>query len=535
MRLRMPEERRCSRSSRSTFDSFMTFCPVPLRFKTRSDSHFDPFRRDREPPETVRRIPERFIPKRGIEEISVKSKTKRSIPSGIVASMPLLWAGIAHGEHSVDFQIRDSWQGGYNADIIIEVDQKGPPLSGWELSWLGDPEVLYAWNCVPREEGDRTILANVDYNEYVQPGDSVTLGITGVGSWPPAPDDVRINGDLVHVFIDGEHAGGGDGDGDGGDDDDHGDGHGGGGDPDGCCFGDLDGDRMVNGGDLATLLAAWNSDDGLADLDQSGLVDGADLAQLLGRWGSCDPHGGGSHDDHMPCMGEFIDITCWGDFHGSNHNSDHEQMVDGRTIITTEAMLTYNDLRGFLGLPPLDVEDIGYWAFEEELTNNAQWWGDDLKGVGLYYGMQGAKVGWITDEAYDPQIIADIQRTARTVCNPIEMEAMVMDMVREFGIEGYAEHLEANGMVRTFINTLKMEPHYGGWMHGRCHGYRSIEGVAINHDVNHLTVLSWDQMQPFMNDTFDWPQWPALDVSDSGVIEYFQSMVVLGDPVGENM
>jgi endoglucanase Acf2/endonuclease/exonuclease/phosphatase family metal-dependent hydrolase len=42
-------------------------------------------------------------------------------------------------------------------------------------------------------------------------------------------------------------------------------------------------------------------------------------------------------------------------------------------------------------------------------------------------------------------------------------------------------------------------------------------------------------MQPFMNDTFDWPQWPALDVSDSGVIEYFQSMVVLGDPAGENL
>ena len=54
-----------------------------------------------------------------------------------------------------------------------------------------------------------------------------------------------------------------------------------------------------------------------------------------------------------------------------------------------------------------------------------------------------------------------------------------------------------------------MEPHYGGVMHGRTHGYLSIEGVAINHDVNHLTVLSWDQTQPFMNDTFDWPQWPA--------------------------
>ena len=59
--------------------------------------------------------------------------------------------------------------------------------------------------------------------------------------------------------------------------------------------------------------------------------------------------------------------------------------------------------------------------------------------------------------------------------------------------------------------------------------------MAIAHDVNHLTGLGWDQMQPFMNDTFDWPQWPALDVSHSGVIEYFQSMVVLGDPEGDNM
>lgn len=67
------------------------------------------------------------------------------------------------------------------------------------------------------------------------------------------------------------------------------------------------------------------------------------------------------------------------------------------------------------------------------------------------------------------------------------------------------------------------------------HGFRSLKGVAINHDVNHLTVLGRDQMEPFMNDPFDWPQWPALDVSDSGVIEYCQSMASLGSPVGLNL
>ena len=59
-------------------------------------------------------------------------------------------------------------------------------------------------------------------------------------------------------------------------------------------------------------------------------------------------------------------------------------------------------------------------------------------------------------------------------------------------------------------------------MHGRAHGFLDIEGVAINHDINHLTVLDWDQTRPFLNDTFNYPQWPALEVSDDIVINYFQ-------------
>ena len=461
----------------------------------------------------------------------MKLESKRSLSWAVAVAVPALCTGLVHAQHSVDYQMTYEWDGGYNADIILKADPGGSTVNSWTLSWMGTPEIAYFWNCTHSEQGDRNFFDNVHYNETIQPGASVTLGFTGIGSWPPAPIDVRLNGEPVMVMIEGDVV-------------DHGD-HG------AHCMGDIDADGFVDGEDIALILSSWNTSNEQADLDGSTIVDGADLTMALSMWGECphddhdddgDGHDGGDDDGHDggdghddPCMGEFTKITCWGDFHGSNHNSHEDELVGGRTAITTEAMIAYNDLRAFFELSALTLEDVGQWAFDEALTNNSQAWGNDLKGVGLWYAMQGAKVGWITDEAYDPQILADIQRTARLVEDEVEMTALVMDMVREFGRAGYADYLEANDMVETFINTLRMEPHYGGWMHGRTHGFRSIEGVAINHDINHLTVLSWDQMDPFMNDTFDWPQWPALDVSDSGVIEYYQSMVVLGDPVGDNL
>ena len=241
-------------------------------------------------------------------------------------------------------------------------------------------------------------------------------------------------------------------------------------------------------------------------------------------------HASAGHTHHSSIDSGFIDITDWGSFHGSNHNSEHNELVGGRTPITTEALVAYNGLRAFAGLQAVDIDAIGNWAFANGLTNNSQAWGNDIQGVGLWYAMQGAKVGWIADETYNPQILADIQRTAR-----LGSDNEVMDMVRQFGHQGFADHIEQSGLQNAFINTLKMEPHYGGWMHGRTHGFLPIENGAIAHDINHLTVLGWDQNQPFMNDTFDWPQWPALEVSDNRVINYFQSMVALGAPLESNL
>jgi hypothetical protein len=53
------------------------------------------------------------------------------------------------------------------------------------------------------------------------------------------------------------------------------------------CPGDLNGDGLVDGEDLMTLLGVWGASGTPADIDGSGLVDGADLMALLGYWGPC--------------------------------------------------------------------------------------------------------------------------------------------------------------------------------------------------------------------------------------------------------
>ena len=53
------------------------------------------------------------------------------------------------------------------------------------------------------------------------------------------------------------------------------------------CSGDLSGDGVVDGADLAALLAVWGTNNAAADLNGDGTVDGADLASMLANWGDC--------------------------------------------------------------------------------------------------------------------------------------------------------------------------------------------------------------------------------------------------------
>jgi hypothetical protein len=51
------------------------------------------------------------------------------------------------------------------------------------------------------------------------------------------------------------------------------------------CPGDVNGDGIVNGGDLGALLGAWGTSWPAADLDGDGFVNGGDLGAVLADWG----------------------------------------------------------------------------------------------------------------------------------------------------------------------------------------------------------------------------------------------------------
>ena len=52
------------------------------------------------------------------------------------------------------------------------------------------------------------------------------------------------------------------------------------------CFSDLNGDGMVDGGDIGLMVAAWDTD--AYDLNGDGTTDGGDLGLLLLDWGTCE-------------------------------------------------------------------------------------------------------------------------------------------------------------------------------------------------------------------------------------------------------
>lgn len=53
------------------------------------------------------------------------------------------------------------------------------------------------------------------------------------------------------------------------------------------CPSDITGDRLIDGSDMAAVLAGWGAVGGGSDIDRDGQVGGADLSALIAAWGNC--------------------------------------------------------------------------------------------------------------------------------------------------------------------------------------------------------------------------------------------------------
>ena len=92
---------------------------------------------------------------------------------------------------------------------------------------------------------------------------------------------------------------------------------------------DLNGDCVVDGGDLGFLLGAWSCAAlpcWRADLNVDGAVDGADLGILLGSWGAC------------PCIcsppsSPLVD--------GGGENSYQVKLLQGLEILGFDSVASY--------------------------------------------------------------------------------------------------------------------------------------------------------------------------------------------------
>jgi endoglucanase len=87
---------------------------------------------------------------------------------------------------SCTYSVVNSWQGGFQAQIVVSDASTGNAVSSWHLSWTwpGTQQITNGWNAVLTQSGTGVTGTNEPYNGNISPGGSVTVGFTASGTAP---------------------------------------------------------------------------------------------------------------------------------------------------------------------------------------------------------------------------------------------------------------------------------------------------------------------------------------------------------------
>ena len=95
------------------------------------------------------------------------------------------------------FQIVDSWNTGYQAQIILANDTTAS-ITNWTLGFNFGAQITSMWNgLIAASSGGNYLVQNAGYNSTIAPGTSVTIGFLGVGNPTAAPTNYAVNGVLL--------------------------------------------------------------------------------------------------------------------------------------------------------------------------------------------------------------------------------------------------------------------------------------------------------------------------------------------------
>ncbi|GAB3175491.1 hypothetical protein GCM10027059_49130 [Myceligenerans halotolerans] len=112
-------------------------------------------------------------------------------------ALPMIGSGPAAANDGcqVDYDVVNSWDGGFQADVTITA---GDPIDGWEVVWEfpGGTSVSSAWNVDWSQSGTSFTGSDVGWNARIGAGESARVfGFVGSGS-TATPSQVSVNGTL---------------------------------------------------------------------------------------------------------------------------------------------------------------------------------------------------------------------------------------------------------------------------------------------------------------------------------------------------
>lgn len=116
-------------------------------------------------------------------------------------------AEVTEGDYVMQYHVDGDWGTGFYGSVSV-TNHSGTAIEDWVLEFDFDREVTNIWNGVIEErQGNHYVIRNAGYNGNIAPGESVSIGMQGVGGEPgdePRGYVLRSSGmfRLVHVMFD---------------------------------------------------------------------------------------------------------------------------------------------------------------------------------------------------------------------------------------------------------------------------------------------------------------------------------------------